>query len=297
MVDPGDVEGVMQRVRLELYRDNLQGALEMLEAARAVYPDPRYSAQAGRIRSWLAHLQTREAYSRAYERYYQRVKRLSGPKRLEWEIRTLLGRKTRKMVKRYARYPEVQLLEREILARGATRILDAGYGEGRVALTLGARHPRLRVEGVEVSQTNARIARRLNRFPNVTFHQGLIEEADRLFRPGSFDLAYSFDVLEHVWDLDETVTAILKLLRPGGRFCFAVPMVELKATGAIPDFEPAEGVAGHVRGFREAELRQRFGGSVDFALVKVPGQWRPDRYPDCFAPVEFGSFFAAFSKL
>jgi SAM-dependent methyltransferase len=199
------------------------------------------------------------------------------------------------MIKRCSGLLEFQLLEREAVAHGADRILDAGCGEGRVALTLAARHPHRSVEGLEVSATNARIARRLNRFSNLAFHEGLIEEADRFFRPDSFDLAYSLGVLEHVWDIDETVTAILKLLRPGGRFCLAVPMNELRAVGPLHDFTPA-GMACRVRVFTEGDLRERFGRYDDFTLVKIPGKWRPGRYPDPIVPVEFGSYLVAFSK-
>jgi len=285
----------MQGVRLELYRDNLQGALHMVEAAHATFPDPRYRAEAARIRSWLSHLSTRQGYAAAYERYYRGVKRRFGLKLIEREVRTLIGRKSRNMVRRCAELPEFQLLEREVLAHAARRVLDAGCGEGRMALTLGARHPDIAVEGIEVSPTNARIARRLNRFSNITFHEGLIEEADHCFPPDSFDLAYSLGVLEHVWDVDETITAILKLLRPGGRLCLAVPMNEFRAAGPLPEFTPQD-TACHVRVFTEADLRQRFGGYDHFVLQKCPGQWRPGRYPDPVVPVEFGSYFAAFSK-
>ena len=293
--DPHDVEGVIQRARLELYRDNLTGALEILEANYQSFPSPRYSAETARIRSWLGHLHSREAYAAAYEQYYRAVKRRRRLKGLDRAFRTLTGRKTRKMVARCAQHPEFQLLEREVRAVGARRVLDAGCGEGRVALTLGARHPTMRIEGIEVSWTNVTIAGRLNRFRNVTFHQGLIEEADRLFPVGSFDLAYSFGVLEHVSDVDETVAAVLTLLRPGGRCCLVVPMNEFKVVGSLPEFTPSD-AAGHVRVFTEADLRARFGDYPDFSLVKLPGEWRPGRYPDAIVPEEFGSFFVAFGK-
>ncbi len=202
----------------------------------------------------------------------------------------------RVMVGRYAKHPEFQLLEREVLASRAERVLDAGSGEGKMALTLGARHPEIRVDGVEVSGTNVRIAKRLNGFPNLAFHEGLLEEMDQWFKPGSFDLAYCFAVLEHVRDVDEAVTTILKVLRPGGRFCFVVPMNDLKAVGPIPDFAPPDGTLGHVRLFTEGKLRKQFGGYPGFSLQKVRGEWPPNRYPECFVPVEFGSFFVAFSK-
>ncbi len=291
-----DVDAVIEKVRLELYRENIQGALEILEVANRAHPDPRYRSQAERIRSWLTHLDSREAYIGAQEQQYERLRWNLGLKLLERQIRILLGRKTRKLVQRRAQHPEFQLLEREVLAVRAARVLDAGCGEGGVALALGARHPQMRVEGVEVSATNVKIAKRLNRYPNVHFHQGLAEEVHLIFEPDSFDLVYSFAVLEHVRDVDATIASILKVLRPGGRFCFVVPMHEFRVTGPIPDYTPVHGYADHVRVFTEAELRDRFGANPGFSLHKIPGQWKPGEMPDCFVPVEFGSFFVAFSK-
>ena len=256
-MNPADIDTVIQKVRFELYRENLEGALELLEVARAAHPDPRYREQAERI---------------------------------------LLGRKTRKLVCRRAEHPEFQLLEGEVLAVRAARVLDGGCGEGGVALALGARHGDIRVDGVEVSATNVKIARKLNRYPNVAFHQGLAEEVHLLFPPESFDLAYSFAVLEHVRDVNATVASMLTVLRSGGRFCFVVPMHEFVAKGPIPEYAPTHGYADHVRVFTEAELRRRFGGNPGFSLHKIPGSWKPGEFPDCFVPLEFGSFFVAFSK-
>jgi hypothetical protein len=56
----------------------------------------------------------------------------------------------------------------------------------------------MRARAIDVSQTNVRLSSRMNRFPNLTFHCGLIEEADRLLPPGAFDLAYAVAVLERV---------------------------------------------------------------------------------------------------
>jgi 2-polyprenyl-3-methyl-5-hydroxy-6-metoxy-1,4-benzoquinol methylase len=294
-MDPIDTSGVIQQARLELYRGNLEGALEILESAYAVFPSPRYSALAARIRAWLSHLQSREAYAAAYAQYYRRVGRARSAQHLERWFRTVIGRRTRKIVARSAAHPEFRLLELEVTGLGARRVLDAGCGEGRMALTLAAKHPRVRVEGVEVAPTNVGSARALNRFANCEFHEGLIEEADRQFRPDCFDLVYAFDVLEHVWDVGETVSALLKLLRPGGRLCLVVPMVELAATGPLPDFT-SEDTACRVRAFSEDDLKERFGRYPDFVILSLPGRWRPDRFPETLTPLRFGSFFASFSK-
>ena len=295
-VDPADVDGVIQAVRFELYRENIYGALEILGAAHAARPNPRYTEQTARIRSWLGHLESREAYVAAQEQQYKGLRWKAGLKLIEKRIRMLSGKKTRKMIERRGRDPEFQELEREVETVRPRRVLDAGSGEGGVAMALCARHPELSVDGVEVSFTNVKIAKHLNRWASATFRQGLAEEVHEYFEPGRFDLAYSFAVLEHVRDVDATVRSIMTVLRPGGRFCFVVPMHEFRVKGPIPDYAPVHGYADHCRVFSEADLRRRWGGEPDFRVVKIPGAWKHGEIPDCFEPVEFGSFFVSFSK-
>ncbi len=295
-MNPRDVDDVIQAVRFQLYRENIYGALDLLECVQAEHPDPRYAEQAARIRSWLTHLESREAYVDAQEAQYRRLRWKAGLKLLEKRIRILLGKKTRKMIDRRAADPEFVELEREVAAVRPRRVLDAGSGEGGVAMALGARHPELRVEGVEVSATNTKLAKMLNRLPNVGFRHGLAEEVHLYFPPASFDLVYSFAVLEHVRDVDATLAAIEAVLRPGGRFAFVVPMHELRATGPIPDYTPIHGYADHCRVFTEAELQERFGRRPGFRLVKLSGEWKHGELPDCFEPVEFGAFFVAYTK-
>ena len=295
-VDPRDPDAALQVVRFELYRENIYGALEMLEAAHAAQPHPRYAEQIARIRSWLGHLASREAYISAQDEQYRRLRWRMGLKFLEKQIRMMLGRKTRKMIERRGRDPEFQALEREVTAVRARRVLDAGSGEGGVAMALAARHADMEVEGVEVATTNVKIARRLNRFRNARFRQGLAEEVHEVFPPGSFDLVYSFAVLEHVRDVEQTIHSILTVLRPGGRFCFVVPMHEFRAIAPIPDYAPIHGYADHCRVFSEGELYQRFGHEQSFHVQKIPGEWGHGKLPDCFEPIEFGSFFVSYSK-
>jgi len=295
VTDPRDVEAVMQAVRFQCYRENISGALELVEAAHASHPDPRYAAEAARIRSWLMHLGSRDAYIGAQESQYRRLRWRAGLKQLEKRIRMALGRKTRKMVERRGRDPEFVELEREIAAGRPTRVLDAGCGEGAVAMAIAARHPAVHVEGVEVAAANVEIARKLNRFPNVAFREGLAEEVHQLFGSGTFDLAYSFAVLEHVRDVEATIRSITTALRPGGRFCFVVPMHEFRATGPLPEYTPIHGYADHCRVFSERELHARFGREKDFRLVKIPGRWKPGEFPDTLEPIEFGSFFVSYT--
>ena len=294
--DPRDPDAALQAVRFELYRENIYGALEMLEAAHAAHPHPRYADQVARIRSWLTHLASREAYISAQDEQYRRLRWRIGLKFIEKRIRMMLGRKTRKMIERRGRDPEFQALAREVAAVRPRRVLDAGSGEGGVAMALAARYPEMEVDGVEVAATNVKIATRLNRFHNVRFRQGLAEEVAQAFAPASFDLVYSFAVLEHVRDVQETIGSIMTVLRPGGRFCFVVPMHEFRAIGPIPDYTPIHGYADHCRVFSEGELYQHFGHEKSFQVQKIPGAWGHGKLPDCFEPIEFGSFFVSYSK-
>jgi SAM-dependent methyltransferase len=287
---------LLQQVQLLLYRDDLRGALELLDGAYARTANPVYKEHAARVRGWTEHLSSREAYAAAYEAYYHRLKGRWRLKHLERDLRVLLGFKTRKVVRHTAEDPEFQRLEREVNAFRPARVFDAGSGEGRIALTLAARHPSIQVDAIEVSATNMRLASRMNRFWNLRFHRGFIEDAARLLPPGPVDLAYSFAVLEHVRDVDATLTSILTVLRRGGRFCFVVPMHEFRATGPLPDYTPVHGYADHCRVFTEDELIGRFGKEPDFRLVKIPGKFKPNEFPAALEPIEFGSFFVAFAK-
>jgi SAM-dependent methyltransferase len=286
---------LLQQVQLLLYRDDLRGALELLDGAYARTANPVYKEHAARVRGWTEHLSSREAYAAAYEAYYHRLKGRWRLKHLERDLRVLLGFKTRKVVRHTAEDPEFQRLEREVNAFRPARVFDAGSGEGRIALTLAARHPSLQVDAIEVSATNMRLASRMNRFSNLRFHRGFIEDAARLLPPGPVDLAYSFAVLEHVRDVDEVVAAIMGCLRPGGRFCFVVPMNEFVVDGDLPECQHDDGVAGHVRVFSESLLRQRFGRLPGFLLEKIPAPL-PTHYPAAIIPREFGAFFVAVTK-
>jgi len=139
-VDPRDPDAALQAVRFELYRENIYGALEMLEAAHVAHPHPRYAELTARIHSWLTHLASREAYVSAQDEQYRRLRWRIGLKFIEKRIRMMLGRKTRKMVERRGRDPEFLALDREVAAVHARRVLDAGSGEGGVAMALAARH-------------------------------------------------------------------------------------------------------------------------------------------------------------
>ncbi len=65
------IAALIQRARLEVYRDNVEEALRQLEDAQRSTPDPRIAGEIDHIRRTLRHLDDRQAYAQAYERYYR----------------------------------------------------------------------------------------------------------------------------------------------------------------------------------------------------------------------------------
>src|SRR5437667_9632543 len=102
------VEPVLQRAELELWRDNIDGALDLLARAHTLAPDHRYAARAEAIRSWLRHLASRGAYAAAYEAYCRRSTGRLDLKRRERDARMLPGRRARKALRRVGEYPACQ---------------------------------------------------------------------------------------------------------------------------------------------------------------------------------------------
>jgi SAM-dependent methyltransferase len=98
---------------------------------------------------------------------------------------------------------------------GGARILDAGCGSGRNMVEF-ARHGT--VTGVELSDTSVALAR--ERGAGEVIEGSVLEMP---FEPGTFDMAASLDVIEH---LEDDLTALRELRRvvaPGGALLVTVP--------------------------------------------------------------------------
>lgn len=294
--DARDVERVIQAVRLRLYHADVEAALGLLEEARRQRPDPRYEELTARIQGWISHLEGRDAYLGAQEEQYRRIRWSMNLKFWERQVRIRTGRKARTMIRKRAAHPEFHRLEAEVLRVGARRVLDAGAGEGGMALTLASRHPRITVDAVDASATNVRLCRQMNRFSNLTFHQGLVEEVHQMFPRDAFDVVYSIAVLEHVRSVEQTVQSLLQVLRPGGRACFVVPMTRFEPVGELPEFEPPHGYCDHVRWFTEPKLHALFGRYHDLVIDRIEMPVKPGKLPPFLRALEFGSFFFALTK-
>lgn len=94
-------------------------------------------------------------------------------------------------------------------------VLDAGCGDGRNILPF-ARND-FKIVGFDISSSALERSKKIfNRYPNVSFQQGLLEECDKYFKPISFDVIICDFVLVHIKQARKVINRFYKLLKKGG---------------------------------------------------------------------------------
>lgn len=110
-----------------------------------------------------------------------------------------------------------EFLESTHLMRGPLQILEVGCGAGSMTGYLAAQG--FDVIGTDVSEVLLQYAR--DRHPGCRFER-MLGEVLR-FADSSFDLVVSFDVLEHIPDVDGHMREVARVLRPGGHYLLQTP--------------------------------------------------------------------------
>jgi SAM-dependent methyltransferase len=102
------------------------------------------------------------------------------------------------------------------------RVLDLGSGLGEAATYFALQGAR--VTATDLSPEMCALARETARRHGVALDT-IATAVERLEVPeASFDLAYGANLLHHVSDLDRTLAAVARVLRPGGRCFFWDPL-------------------------------------------------------------------------
>ncbi len=97
-------------------------------------------------------------------------------------------------------------------------VLDAGCGAGRFAEIAAERGANL--VALDLSSAVEATAKTLARFPNID-----VVQANMLappFKEGAFDFAYSLGVIQHTPDREAAIRAVVRCVRKGGEFAFAI---------------------------------------------------------------------------
>jgi SAM-dependent methyltransferase len=127
-----------------------------------------------------------------------------------------------------AHFDETAVFYRKLLAPALTtvpveaRILDIGCGQGLLVNALGSLGFK-NVQGIDVSEQQVEVAQKFG----LACHVVDMDYVSKLgnAEPGTFDLIFMMDVLEHLAKAEqlETLASISKLLTRGGRLILSVP--------------------------------------------------------------------------
>lgn len=96
------------------------------------------------------------------------------------------------------------------------RVLDAGCGGGRGSL-LAVRNGASHVDAVDISSTNTQTTARVLELSGGSFDVHLSSLADLAFEDDFFDVVWCNGVLMHTAKPSQTLTEIIRVLKPGGR--------------------------------------------------------------------------------
>lgn len=107
----------------------------------------------------------------------------------------------------------------EAIPVSPSTLLDYGCGQGKWTELLHGMYPSAAITGVDVSAVA--VERASQKHPDCSFLAFDGEHAP--LADASFDLVFSFHVLEHVLDIHQSIRDISRLLRPGGYACIIFP--------------------------------------------------------------------------
>lgn len=104
----------------------------------------------------------------------------------------------------------------------AVRILDYGCGDGICTDLFAERFHRRGYQacGIDISKTA--ITRNRERFPHLEF-QLVQPDQPAPYPDGTFDVIFSAEVIEHVYDVHFVFSEFVRLLRPGGLLIMTTP--------------------------------------------------------------------------
>lgn len=165
------------------------------------------------------------------------------------------------------------LIHKKAYARAAEAaedcdVLDLGCNNGYGTATIAARCRS--IIGADVSA--AAISEARTQFADIPAQFECVDGGALPFADGSFDFVTSFQVIEHVVDVETYLAEICRVLRPGGAVLFTTPNRDIRLDPGMPPWNRF-----HVREYSAAGLRDAL--SRAFGEIVVEGLFaKPDLY-------------------
>jgi 2-polyprenyl-3-methyl-5-hydroxy-6-metoxy-1,4-benzoquinol methylase len=160
---------------------------------------------------------------------------------LKYELNTLAGVLLRNESERWVpgylyQQTEHSHTERYKLAcsfSAGKKVIDVACGSGKGSYMLSAQGKADSVKGFDIQPEAVRYASWRNADSNVTFE---VKDAQELGITNTYDLAVSFETVEHLPDCRAFLKSVVACLKPDGRFIISTPIsaVELDTKPANP---------------------------------------------------------------
>jgi len=151
--------------------------------------------------------------------------------------------------------PFLTLVEKYCVPSG--RIIDLGCGNG--AVTSAVKFGGYEVTGIDGSPDGIKLAK--ESFPNIPFHCASLDDVLEPAVGSEFDLAYSVEVIEHLYYPRNLFRRARELVKPGGYLILSTPYhgywknLGLAVLGAWDRHLTAHWDGGHIKFFSEASIR------------------------------------------
>ena len=121
-----------------------------------------------------------------------------------------------------------------------SRVLDIGCGPGTISMGLAKAIEPGELHGIDMEESQIMIARAsaaAGGHDNATFHVG--DATELPFDDGSFDAAHTHAVLMHIPETAQTLSEILRVLKPGGVLACREMITSASFVGPSGAFDPS----------------------------------------------------------
>lgn len=150
------------------------------------------------------------------------------------------------------------------------RVLELGAGRGRVATRLAAAGHNVMASDLAAERRPVRTA--ADRRPEWVVLDAV--RPDLVGLQGACDAVVSNQMIEHLHPEDVSVhfTAVLRLLRPGGRYVFTTPHADLGPADLSRVYGANQPMGMHLREYKVKELRRT---ALEAGFARLTAGWRP----------------------
>lgn len=146
----------------------------------------------------------------------------------------------------------LEFIETVGLAAEGVRVLELGCGIGSIVNELTDKG--CRAIGTDISNKAIEYGKR--KYPNVDLRVAAAEKLD--FEDGAFDIVMSFDVIEHLKEVDEHIQEVSRVLTDGGYYVLQTPNKYFNSVFETIKLKSFEWKSYHPSLHSAGQIRKRF---------------------------------------